>query len=156
MVTSAKDTVSAWQQYLRTAPGWETLVKGVTPKDTDCGPVYEIANPIDRHGEGFAISDMRGVRVAGPHYHTNGETEIYFVLVGMGTVVVGGKEIAVSEGSVVVTPPDTAHFTIQHGQHGLVLAVVNTPPFNVANYVALTESNPDVGYDRDQFLRLSA
>jgi mannose-6-phosphate isomerase-like protein (cupin superfamily) len=151
MLTSTKDTVSAWQQYLATAPSWEQIVKGVTPKDTDCGPVYEIPNPIDRPYESFAISDMRRIRVAGPHYHTNGETEIYFVLEGAGTVVVGGKEIEARRGSVVVTPPNTAHFTIPHG---LVLAVVNTPPFNAGNYVALTESDPSVGYDREQFARL--
>jgi hypothetical protein len=72
MVTSGTDAIGAWTQYLKTAPGWQELVKGITPKATDCGPVYELPSPIDRPNEGFAISDMRDISVAGPHYHATG------------------------------------------------------------------------------------
>jgi mannose-6-phosphate isomerase-like protein (cupin superfamily) len=154
MVTSALDpVVRPWKSYLATVSDWHRLVKGVTPKETGCGPVYELPNPIERPGESFAIADMRQIKVAEPHYHTGGETEIYFIVEGRGTVVVGGREISVAKGSVVITPPETAHFTISHG---LVLAVVNTPPFDPANYVVLTGSKPEVGFDQEQLARLSA
>lgn len=154
MITSSMDTVvAAWESYVDTVSDWKVLVEGVTPKETDCGLVYELGDPIDRPGESLAIADMRELEVAEPHYHTGGETEIYFVLEGAGLVVVGGVETPVAEGSVVVTPPDTAHFTIPDG---LVLAVVNTPPFSADNYVALTDSDARVGFDREQYDRLCA
>lgn len=150
MTTSkVEDVVSAWKLCLDTAGDWQTLVEGVTPKETGCGPVYELDNPIDRPGESFAVADMRALHVAEPHYHANGETEIYFVLTGSGRIVVGSDESEISKGSVIVTPPDTAHFTLP--EDDLVLAVVNTPPFNADNYKPLTASNPDVGFDQDKF-----
>lgn len=150
MTTSAADAVvAAWKRYLDSVSDWERLVEGVVPKETGNGLVYELRSPIDRPGESFAVVDMRGLGVTEPHYHTNGEIEIYFVLSGGGIVVVGGEEYEVGPGSVIVTPPDTAHFTVPSGD--LVLAVVNTPPFNPDNYKVLTGSNPDVGFDQGQF-----
>ena len=82
MVTSNMDTlVETWQEYLKTV-NWQELIKGVDPKQTDCGPVFELDNPLDRPSENLAIADMRGIALAGPHYHTGGESEIYFVLEG--------------------------------------------------------------------------
>jgi len=153
MVTSQiVPVVSAWQRYLIKVSSWQALIEGQEPKQTDCGPVYELPNPINRPSESFAVADMRSIDLAGPHYHSGGESEIYIVLEGAGLTVVGGKEFKLRPGSIVVTPPDTAHFTIPNG---LVLAVVNTPPFNSSNYVALSDSDPDVGFDHEQLVRLS-
>ena len=146
---STYEVVEAWTAYTSTINDWETLVAGVTPKATDCGPVYEIPNPINRPNESFAIADMRELTQTGAHYHTNGDVEIYIVLIGHGKVFVGGQEIKLEPGTVSVTPPDTAHFTIP--TENLVLAVVNTPPFNRANAVSLTETNQSVGFDKDQY-----
>lgn len=140
---------NAWMRYFYTVDDWRDLIKGVTPKDTSCGPVHELENPIDRPNESFAIADMRDIKVAAPHFHKNGETEVYFVLQGKGITVVGGKEIPIGKNSVIMTPPDIAHFTIP--EKDLVLGVMNTPPFNSANNVDLTESNKSVGFDRNQF-----
>jgi len=63
---------------------WQEVVEGITPKDTYCSPVYEPKSPLDRPNESFAIADMREIKVAEPHYHTNGETETYFILSGSG------------------------------------------------------------------------
>ncbi len=130
--------LAAWTPYINSIDNWESLVEGVTPKETNCGPVYEIPNPIDRPGESFAIADMRGVEHAEPHYHANGETEIYVVLSGLGKVVVGGVESQLEPGTVSVTPPDTAHYAIP--TDNLVLAVINTPPFEFENVVPVTET----------------
>jgi hypothetical protein len=37
----------------------------------------------------------------------------------------------------------------------LVLAVINTPPFNADNYVVVSETNQDVGFDQEQFKKLA-
>ncbi len=149
------ELLSVWTPYIDSITNWQTIVDGITPKPTGCGPVYELDNPInDRPNESFAIADMRTVKVAEPHYHPNGETEIYIVLTGLGRIVVGGKESEIAEGSVIVTPPDIAHFTIP--KHNLVLAVINTPPFNPANYVPVTQSDSSIGFDRTQFDRLTS
>jgi mannose-6-phosphate isomerase-like protein (cupin superfamily) len=145
--------VAAWQRFLRTAV-WQKLVEGVEPKQTGCGPIYELPNPIDRPNESFAIADMRNLPFAAPHYHANGEVEIYFGLQGSGTVVTGGVPQRFGQGDVIVTPPETAHFTLPESD--LVLAVVNTPPFNPNNAVNLTESKPSVRFDQTQFEELTA
>lgn len=145
--------LAAWTPYIDSIDNWKALVDGVTPKETNCGPVYEIPNPIDRPNESFAIADMRDIEHADPHYHTNGETEIYLVLSGVGKVVVGGVEAQLAPGAVSITPPDTAHYAIPIDN--LVLAVINTPPFNFDNVVPVTETDASVGFDSEQFTRLT-
>ncbi len=131
---------------------WQNVVEGVTPKATYCGPVYEPTSPLDRPDESFAIADMREIKVAEPHYHSGGETEIYFILTGSGVTVVGGEELQIKSGDVIVTPPQTAHFTIP--KEDLVLIVINTPPFNPDNNIHVDDTNPEVKYDHEQFKKL--
>jgi len=152
-MTDIKAVLDAWKPYLHAVQEWEKLVQGVEPKATGCGPVYELPNPINRPNESFAIADMTNLKAAEPHYHANGETEIYYVLQGSGLVVVGRKEHQVQRDSMIVTQPDTAHFTIPITD--LVLAVINTPPFKPENYIVLAESRNDVNFDYEQFARLS-
>lgn len=98
---------------------------------------------------------MRGVEFAQPHYHTNGEVEIYFVLQGIGRVVVGNEIVQGEKGSVVATPSDTTHYAIPEKEQGLVMAVINTPPFSPANNVDVIETDLGVHYDHEQFLSLT-
>ncbi len=144
--------VAAWKPFVANLDGWQKLVEGVTPKQTYCGPIYEPKSPLDRPNESFAIADMREVKFAEPHYHTGGESEVYFVVSGTGVTVDGGKEIPLEPGVVVVTPPNVAHFTIP--KENLVLVVINTPPFNPANNLHVEHSDPSVGFDEAQFQRL--
>lgn len=146
------ELIQTWKKFADNLVDWQSVVAGTIPKQTICGPVYELPSPLPERIETFAISDMRDVEVAHPHYHRNGETEIYFVIQGSGLTVVGGKEIPISKGSVVVTPPDTAHFTIP--EHELVMIVINTPNFKVENNVEVDESNPAVKFDKAQYERL--
>ena len=130
-----QETVDAWSDYLETVADWQQLVEGVKHKVGGCGNVYELPNPIDRPDESFAIADMRALDLAEPHKHINDETEIYFVLQGVGQISVGSEISSLYRGASIVTPPDTVHIT--KPRKGLVLAVVNTPPFNVENYVVV-------------------
>lgn len=145
------EVMAAWKAYLATAD-WKEMTKGMTPLKNGCGLLYEIDNPIDRPGESIAIADMRKLPVAEPHYHPAPCVEIYFALEGSGKVVVGGEQTRLDAGMSLVIPPDRAHFTIPYG---LVLAVVNVPPFKPENYVPLTDSDPRVGFDKAQFDELS-
>lgn len=140
-----------WLPYFD-AMNWEDLIKGKTPKKTGCGLIYELDNPFDQTKNNFAIADMRDVLVATPHYHTNGESEIYIVLQGSGTTVVGYTEYELKKGTIVITPPNVAHFTIP--KEDLVLAVLNVPHFNPENCVFLIESNSAVRFDKAQLERL--
>lgn len=148
-----EELISAWQAYIATMGDWWNVVENTVPKQTYCGPIYEPASPLDRPNESFAISDMRQVKVAEPHYHT-GETEIYFVLSGNGLTVVGGEELQVKQGDVIVTPPETAHFTIP--EKGLVMIVINTPPFNPQNNSGIDATMSKVNYDHEQYKKLAA
>ncbi len=134
---------------------WQARVKNVTPKATGCGPVYELGNPLGRTTESLAIADMRGIAHAQPHYHTGGETEIYIVIAGSGRAVVGSVVSQLQKGSVLVTPPDTAHYALPDPAEGLVLAVVNTPPFKLENNIDITANDPAHHYNHEQFLALT-
>lgn len=147
-----EELVGAWQTYISTMGDWQGVIKDTIPKQTYCGPIYEPASPLERPNESFAISDMRQVKVAEPHYHT-GETEIYFVLSGTGLTVVGGEALQIEEGDVIVTPPETAHFTIP--KENLVMIVINTPPFDPKNNVGIDATKPEVGYDHEQYKELT-
>ena len=98
---------------------------------------------------------MRGIEYALPHYHANGEIEIYFVLQGAGRVVIGNKVRDVVKGDIVVTPSGITHYAIPDRERGLVLAVVNTPPFNLANNIDVVETDPSRGYDHELFKQLT-
>jgi mannose-6-phosphate isomerase-like protein (cupin superfamily) len=91
-------------------------------------------------------------KITGPHFHGGGETEIYFVLEGIGVTIVGAEMTDLHPGSVVITPPDTAHYTLPNGT---VIVVVNTPPFDTDNYVALSSSRSDVMFDHKQYMELA-
>lgn len=147
--------VDAWQPYHASVGNWQELVQDIDPKTTGCGPVYELDSPLDRPNESFAVADMRGVDFAQPHYHANGETEVYFVLAGVGRVVVGNDVRNVGAGDVVVTPSGVAHYAIPDKKQGLVLGVVNTPSFKLENNIDVTETNPDVSYDHELFKKLT-
>jgi mannose-6-phosphate isomerase-like protein (cupin superfamily) len=139
-----------WNSYFVEYPDWKVLVKDIEPKIAGCGPVYEIPLPFKRDNESYAIADMRDLSYSAPHYHK--ETEIYFILEGSGLVVVGHDEVYCKKGDVIVTFPHTAHFVIPF--KGLVLAVVNTPPFQ--GELLVKETNHKVKFDQEQFQRLKA
>lgn len=144
------EIIRAWSDFLQ-ANSWQHLIEGVAPIYGTCGIVYELPNYLNRSAESFAIVDVRELKQFEPHYHA-GETEIYFILQGTGIVVIGGIEHHVAAGTVLVTPPETAHFIVQH--QDLVLAVVNTPPYDFNNHKALADTDRSVKFDREQFDRL--
>ncbi len=146
-----EEIVGVWQNYLKVGIHWQDLIMGVRPIRGGCGDIYELTNPIKRPNESFAIADMRSLPFAEPHYHV--ETEIYFVLQGKGLVVVGGEELRVQKNSVIVIPPNIAHFTVP--DEDIVLAVVNTQPFIAEHYIVVKDSREDIKFDKQQFDKLT-
>ncbi len=142
--------ISLWQDYAH-SQDWHTLVKDIEPKECGCGLVYELSHPLNRTSESFAIADMSNLAFSEPHYHI--DTEIYIILQGTGIVVVGGKEHKVQKDSIIITPPNTAHFTIPEGN--LVMAVINIPAFKIENYIPLNADNAAVKFSQQQFERLT-
>lgn len=64
-----------------------------------------------------------------------------------------GEELEIKTGDVIVTPPNTAHFTIP--TEDLVLIVINTPPFDPSNNIHVESTKPEVKYDHEQYKRLA-
>lgn len=141
-MASLTPTIRAWSEYLKSHKDWRTLIVGIDPRSSGCGLIYEIANPIERPNESFAIADMRQLEISEPHLHRHGETEIYIVLEGSGGTVVGHDVYRLHPGDVIVIAPGTIHITIPAS--GLILAVINTPPFAASNYVPLAPDSADV------------
>jgi mannose-6-phosphate isomerase-like protein (cupin superfamily) len=141
--------IAAWQPFFNTF-NWQEIITNYPPKKCGCGLVYELPNFLDRPNESCAIADMRDLPFAEPHYHP--ELEIYFVLEGSATLVIGTTAYQVKKGDSIVIPPNKAHFTIPDSN--FIIGVINTPPFNANNYVALTESNSQTEFDYQQFKEL--
>lgn len=139
--------VDVWREYLKNAD-WESLIANKEPIETGCGPVYELPNPIERPGEGFAIVDMRNLSVTEPHYHPVG-TEIIIVLQGRGVYYIGTERYALETGDAAIIPPNTAHYGVP--EDNFVVAAINTPPYRPEDYVVLTESNFTVKFDIDNY-----
>lgn len=149
-----EQVIQVWGDYVGTIQDWQALTEDIAPKQSGCGPIYEMPNPIPgRPEEDFCIADMRNLAVTDPHYHPEGVTEIYFVIQGLGKIMVGHKEEDVAAGSVVVMPPRTAHYTVPAGD--LVIAVVNTPPFTPESYISIGETDESVQFDKNQFEQLT-
>ena len=140
------EIIDVWRAYLKDI-NWQDLIRDVKPRETGCGLVYELGHPIDRANEDFAIVDMRNLKWSEPHYHS--ETEIYFIMQGSGLVVIGDQEKLVKQNDIVVVPSNIAHFVIP--EKDLVLGVVCHPPFDPAHYIALTQENKSVQFDKNQF-----
>jgi mannose-6-phosphate isomerase-like protein (cupin superfamily) len=134
--SSLESLITAWHSYLLTIGEWQDVIRGIVPRTTGCGLIYELVNPLGRSQESFAIADMRGLKVAEPHYH-HLETEVYFILQGSGLFVIAGNEQFLEKGSFLVIPPETAHYVLP--KEDLILAVINTPPFKIENVCAPLE-----------------
>src|SRR5437667_5927903 len=76
----------------RSACGWRNLL--LSRQDKEHG-IAAWAHAVDIDG-------------ARPHYHKR-STELYYVLDGAGTVIVGGAEHPVTQGSLVHIPPGVVH-----------------------------------------------
>lgn len=136
-----------WSLFFESLNSWTSLIKDTQPLSTPCGLIYELPSRPERPQESLAIADMRSLPFMQPHYHP--ETEVYFVLQGTGIIVIGGKQELLQPHSVSIIPSNVAHFVIP--LQDLVIAVVNTPPFDRNNYKALTDDDATVCFDSNQF-----
>lgn len=138
--------IASWQKFMEDF-AWETYIKQVNPKVSGNGLVYELPNFLEREHESFAIVDMRAITFSEPHYHIH-EIEIYMVLQGSASIIKAGEEFSVTPGSVLVTHPHQAHFTIP--DNNFIMAIVNIPSFSTDRYIPLLESDCPVGFNKEQ------
>lgn len=139
---------TAWQRFL-TQNDWQSLITHCTPILSNNGLIYELPNYLARPNESFALVDMRNIGISEPHYHPSNDIEVYMVLQGTACVVIGNKEHPVKQDDILVIPPYHAHYTIPDKQ--FVMAVVNTPPYEEAHYIVVTQSDESVQFDLTQY-----
>lgn len=142
------ELVEAWDLFFK-AHDWKDLIHGYQPITTLCGVVYELPNYLSRENQSCAIIDMRTLAFTEPHYHKVG-IEVYFIITGSGTIVLGSQERYVTAGEVIVINPYTSHFVIP--EKNLVMGVINTPSFSVDDYYPLNKTSLEVGFDNNQFV----
>jgi mannose-6-phosphate isomerase-like protein (cupin superfamily) len=160
----ASDKLKLWIKYTKGISNWQDLVIGMASKDTGCGLVYELENPIDVNSpdDDFAIADMRSLSedpgYSEPHYHpgiTNeyprGVIEIYIVLSGRAKCIVGYNDYDIGVGDVVVIPPMTTHYVRPNKE--FVIAVISRPPFKPESYIAINKTNMKVKFDSENFAK---
>lgn len=63
-----------------------------------------------------------------PHYHPNSE-EIYFILSGVGTMVIDGEQQEVGPGDAIAIPPGAKHQITNHGTDELRLLCCCAPGY---------------------------
>lgn len=163
-MTDTREIIGAWKPYcMSIAESWEAMAarEAGEPKSSGCGPIYEFqANPLPgRPNEDFCIADMRNLPdgITEPHYHPEGVYEIYICLQGTGKVWVGRSDHLLQPGKAVVMKPGKAHYTIPY--EGLVLGVINTPPFQPEQYKTVLdaelETQVSVKFSRSFFDKLA-
>ena len=70
----------------------------------------------------------------------NGITERYVIIEGTGLVEVGDIEaVPVTEGDVVIIPPDVRQRISNNGQQSLVFLAICSPRFDFSAYIDLSE-----------------
>lgn len=146
---SLEEMVVVWKDFFQ-KNNWQQLINDKTALECGCGLVYEIPNVLNRDNESIAIADMRTLLISEPHYHP--EIEVYYIVNGNATVVVGHEEQNVTVGDIVIIPPYTAHFTIP--DDNCIIAVVSKPAFNADNYTPIHETSDKVSFDYQQFAQL--
>lgn len=155
-VNQLQELSAAWKKFYQDN-NYRDLMKKSTPLVQGCGIIHELKNASifrTRQHETACIVDMSKVNGATePHFHRN-ETEIYFILHGTGTVVIGQKEYSVKPGDVISIPKNVGHYTAPTDD--LVLGVVNVPFFDPADFYDLVHADEatrkDVDYDHARYL----
>lgn len=150
--TIIQESIAAWTAFLK-QNSWENLVDKIEPMSSGCGLIYPIPNFLQRENESFAIADMRHLAFSQPHYHKK-TTEIYILLAGQATVVVGQNEQRYKTGDVIITPPNFSHYVI--GKEPCVIGVIAIPKFTGGDYYPLEETNTLVHFDKNKFDHLVA
>lgn len=117
-----------------------------------CEKVYDIT--VCANYGGFAVVDMREISYSEPHYHSKNAIEIYILLEGSATIVVGNEIVFSKKSAIIITPPLTAHYVIP--DKDWVIGCINLPNFKVEEYHAISQTDATFKFDRQQFEELIA
>ena len=145
------EPLGKWLRFLELID-WRNIMHKTKALSTPNGLIYELGKQLGLPGT-LALCDMSTIEYAPPHYHGEPETEVYVVLEGSGTLVVGYTEYQLEKGMIIPVLPNTAHFTIPG--ETLILALISLPSFNLNNLIPTPElSDPAICFDYNQFLSL--
>lgn len=129
--------IADWQAFYNNAD-YPSLMASIAALESGCGIIHELHDipGLDAPHDGTAcIVDMR--KIAGatePHVHYK-TTEIYYVLEGSGTIVIGEREYPVNRGDVITVPKGVGHYSVP--SKNLILGVVSFPFFDIDDHVDL-------------------
>ena len=151
-----QELITAWQTFYK-ENDYRSLMAQSAGFTEGCGIIHDLKDASifrNRQHETGCIADMtKVIGATEPHFHLN-ETEVYFILQGTGSVVVGNQEYPIKTGDVVSIPKLTGHYTVP--TKDLVLGVVNIPFFDPADFFDLIQADEvtrkDVNYDHVRYL----
>jgi mannose-6-phosphate isomerase-like protein (cupin superfamily) len=75
-----------------------------------------------------------------PHYLR--QTEVYYIIQGLGRLHIGDEVEDVYEGDAVVIPPEQKQWIENIGQNVLVFAAIVSPPWRAEDDVRVTQTAP--------------
>ncbi len=154
-----QEPIAAWKTFYNHAD-YPTFMANVDALESGCGIIYELHGipDLDAPHDGTAcIVDMR--KIAGatePHVHYK-TTEVYYVLEGSGTIVIGEREYPVSQGDVITVPAGVGHYSVP--SENFILGVVSFPFFDINDHVDLRTADESTRkaakYDHSRYLNFA-
>lgn len=150
-----QEIAAIWQDFYK-HHSYQDLIAQSMPFVDVCGIIYELrgAHLPRQDRESTCVVDMTTVKGAtGPHFHRK-TIEIYFVLQGSGTIVIGSREYQVKTGDIIYIPTMVGHYTVP--LQDLIIGVVNEPKFDPTDLIELRSADDatrkDVQYDDARYM----
>jgi mannose-6-phosphate isomerase-like protein (cupin superfamily) len=114
-----------------------------TPKISSTGEeVYELIGPekrlggASRHSVAYVVIPPKCC--SRPHFHNDGE-ETYFILRGVGTLIINDQEHLVTPGDTILISPKARHQIFAEGDEPLEFVVICAPPWNIEDNIFLDD-----------------
>jgi len=125
-----QELINAWQTFYK-ENDYHSLMAQSTGFAESCGIIHDLKDAAifrTRQHETACIADItKVIGATEPHFHRK-QVEVYFILQGTGSVVVGKQEFPIKTGDIVYIPKLTGHYTVPTTD--LILGVVNIPCFD--------------------------
>jgi len=106
-----------------------------------CGEIRVLSGADDFGGANLAVAAMRAPTI--PHYHEIA-TEFYFVSKGSGRLIVGANTHEIKRGTLVIIPPNNAHYAIP--REATEVLAFSVPAWSEEDQIVLEESDTIAGY----------
>jgi mannose-6-phosphate isomerase-like protein (cupin superfamily) len=97
----------------------------------DGSRVWELFHPDTSPARGFSVAEalMEPGQETAAHVHHESQ-EIYYILEGRGTMMLGREALVVSTGNAILIPPGTPHNIKNTGAEALRILCICFPPYS--------------------------